>query len=279
MNKKYNQHILTKKQEENFERDGFIIVENVLSKDKIEELLFSVDKIWKKHHSKNPDHYLHTFDFFNKNKIFIELIDCKKTLPIVLGLLGWNIYMYHAHLDINLPIKSENSPDMTWHRDNSRMNYDFKDGKYPLVALKIGYWLGDVSAEDRGNLYIIPGSHKWDFTRSKMIRNDKLPREAIPIKVKPGTIVIFDTRTWHSRSNNFSKVTRKVIFIGYAYRWLRPGDNVKVSFSILQKANKIQRQLLNRNIDSSAYVPKEEDVPLKELYYKLYQNKEHKQDR
>lgn len=180
--------------------------------------------------------------------------------------------MFHSHLDINIPINRDNPPKLTWHRDNSRMNYDFRNGKYPLIAIKAGYWLSDVSKGDRGNLYVVPGSHRWDIIRGKNIRNDKLPRGAVPIKAKSGDVVLFDSRIWHARSNNFSEFTRKVIFIGYAYRWLRPRDDAKILPNLLKNANNNQKQLLNRNIGSDAYVP-EENISLKKLYLRLYGKK------
>lgn len=269
MEKIYGLSILTKEQESSFEKNGFLIIKDVLSNGEIKELLAVVDRIWKKYCSEGSS-YLHMFDFFNKNQIFLELIDNNKILPLVLGLLGWNIYMFHAHLDINRPINRDGAPNLTWHRDNSRMNRDFKNGRYPLVALKVAYWLSDVSEEDRGNLYVIPGSHNWDYNQGQAIENHVLPNNAVPILVKPGTVLLFDSRIWHTRSNNFSQVTRKVLFLGYSYRWLRPRDNAKISSHLLKNASPIQRQLLIRDIDSSAYVPNDEDVPLKELHSKLY---------
>ena len=41
------------------------------------------------------------------------------------------------------------------------------------------------------------------------------PPGAIDLAVAEGTAVLFDRRTWHSASRNFSNVTRKVIFMGY----------------------------------------------------------------
>ena len=269
MSRLYEGYTLTKDQETFFEKYGFFIMKNVLSDTEIKELLKAIEMIWRKYRSGDSD-YLHMFDFFNKNPLFLNLVDHPKILPLILGLLGWNIYMYHAHLDVNSPIARDNAHGLTWHRDNSRMNHDFKGGRYPLVALKTAYWLSDVSEKDRGNLYVIPGSHKWDHSEGETIKKDILPSEAIPILAKSGTVLLFDSRIWHTRSNNLSQVTRKVLFLGYSYRWLRPRDDAKISPRLLKKASPIQRQLLTRNMGSDAYVPKDENVPLRALYYKLY---------
>jgi ectoine hydroxylase-related dioxygenase (phytanoyl-CoA dioxygenase family) len=54
------------------------------------------------------------------------------------------------------------------------------------------------------------------------------PEGAIPVCVKPGTAVFFDRRLWHSASPNWSDVTRKVLFYGYGYRWIRTKDDMTV---------------------------------------------------
>ena len=45
---------------------------------------------------------------------------------------------------------------------------------------------------------------------------------------KPGTAVFFDRRLWHAPSPNWSEVTRKVLFYGYGYRWIRTKDDMTV---------------------------------------------------
>lgn len=53
-----------------------------------------------------------------------------------------------------------------------------------------------------------------------------------------------DRRTWHSRGNNFSDITRKVIFIGYSYRWMRGLDYNLMEEELLSRCTPIRRQLL-----------------------------------
>ena len=41
---------------------------------------------------------------------------------------------------------------------------------------------------------------------------------------RPLGTLVFDRRLWHSRSDNLSDITRKAVFTGYTYRWIRPRD-------------------------------------------------------
>ena len=52
------------------------------------------------------------------------------------------------------------------------------------------------------------------------------PEGTVEITANPGDAFIFDRRQWHSRSTNLSTVTRKMLFIGYTYRWIRPLDDM-----------------------------------------------------
>jgi len=56
--------------------------------------------------------------------------------------------------------------------------------------------------------------------------------------------VMFDRRLWHMRSPNTSNVTRKVLFLAYAYRWIRPRDDMPIPTDVVTAASAAQRQLL-----------------------------------
>lgn len=86
---------------------------------------------------------------------------------------------------------------------------------------------------------------------------------AIPVCVKPGTAVFFDRRLWHAASPNWSDITRKVLFYGYGYRWIRTKDDMTVQ-DLYPKCDPIQRQLLGDGINCNGYyTPTDEEVPLK----------------
>ena len=233
-------------------------------------MLSSIDGLWEEHRTRSSDGFLHMFDFFKRDTAFLRLFDNERILPALLGILGWNIYSYHAHLDVNPPTGKENAPQLTWHRDNSQMNRDLSHSIHPILAVKASFWFSDASSADRGNLLVIPGSHTWDYAKIQTMTRESTLKDAVSVMAEPGDAVIFDVRILHTRSNNFSHLTRKAIFIGYAYRWLRPRDSVQVHLDELDHLNPIRRQLLNRDMDESAYVPENQDVPLKDLYSDLY---------
>ena len=97
---------------------------------------------------------------------------------------------------------------------------------------------------------------KWGAT-------PKRPRLRVYPKPPYRAAVIFDRRLWHSRSANHSTLTRKVLFYGYGYRWIRPKDDMMVEH-LYEHLSPIRRQLLGDAVKNNGrYAPTEEDVPLK----------------
>ena len=178
------------------------------------------------------------------------------------GILGWNIYVYHTHLDVSPRLETPPANPVAWHQDSMRVNEEIEGHPRPRLSLKIGYYLTDVSGADWGNTLLLPGSHLQDELTCP---NDGMacPSGAVPLRVPPGGALILDRRLWHSRSPNFGPQTRKVIWIGYAYRWLRPKDEMTVQ-RLIEGADPIRRQLLGHaSSANSAYDPDETDVPLR----------------
>ena len=85
----------------------------------------------------------------------------------------------------------------------------------------------------------------------------------MPLQVGAGSAVIFDRRLWHAASPNYGNHARKVLFYGYAYRWIRPKCIMDVD-DLMVKADPIRRQLLGATTGQSRYYrPTDEDVPLR----------------
>ena len=62
-----------------------------------------------------------------------------------------------------------------------------------------------------------------------------------------------------------SELTRKSVFFGYGYRWLRPMDYLAMPEELLQRYDPIRRQLLGDCTSVMGYqLPEADDVPLKE---------------
>ena len=269
-------HTLSYAERKHFEEQGFLVVKNALSAPVLEHLTAAVDCLHQEaleEGQATPGELWSTTSFFDRDQAFLDLLDWPLVLPKVWGILGWNIFLYHAHVTIKPPEPNTGSGAgwLEWHQDSGRGNVELRTFPAPRLSLKVGYFLTDVSEPGRGNFYVIPGSHLVDEVplSSEVGRDPKeatatsLPEAAVPICVDAGAAVIFDRRLWHSRSANHSTLTRKVLFYGYGYRWIRPKDDMMVEH-LYEHLSPIRRQLLGDAVKNNGrYAPTEEDVPLK----------------
>ena len=92
--------------------------------------------------------------------------------------------------------------------------------------MKYAFWLSDVSETGRGNFKVVPGSHRTNWISGPPRRDVEWPDPdgAIEVTANAGDAVLFDRRLWHARSDNYSAITRKAMFVGYTYRWVAMRD-------------------------------------------------------
>ena len=275
LDERHLQHLITEEQFQQFNEQGYLIIENVLPQNLVAELENRVDRIYHEHldsgwdpHSKSQLTPQKTFfypNFLGRDQLFVNLLDWYRIFPKVWGILGWNIYSYHSHFIVTPPRSPEDrdtSKPLGWHQDSGRVNCEMESQPQPRLSLKIVYWLSDCSEPGRGNFYIVPGSHLHDALNRPS--DGSLPEDAMAVCCKPGDAVFFDRRLWHARSENDSDITRKGLFYGYGYRWLRSKDNMTIPPEIFNNNDPIRQQLLGGGTNANGHFsPKNEDVPLK----------------
>jgi ectoine hydroxylase len=256
------QHRLTPDERAFFNANGYLIVDNALDAAMTARLLEAVDRIDVRERTGELRDKLMSFpNVIHESPAFVELIDWPTVFPKVWGILGWNIYLYHSHVDITPPAdEAALKWRVAWHQDSMRINDEVESQPRPRLSLKIGFYLTDASEPDRGNTLILPGSHHCDEIDCPPDGNSN-PAGAEPVCVKPGAALIIDRRIWHSRSPNLWKQTRKVVWFGYAYRWLRPKDQMTVAH-LYPGLDPIRRQILgDMPTANGAYDPVDTDVP------------------
>ncbi len=249
-----------------FNEQGYLIVEDAFDHHTLKSLIEVVDRIDRAERDLEnaADKLLSVTDIIHRDGRFVELLDWSRVFPKVWGILGWNIYLYHSHMDVTPPANpSTTTWNVAWHQDSMRVNDEIETHPRPRLSLKVGYYLTDVTEPDRGNTLIVPGSHMHDEI--------DLPQDGVsnpvgsqPLCVKAGSAVLLDRRIWHSRSMNTSSLTRKVLWYGYSYRWLKPKDAMTVEH-LRPKVDPVKQQLLGGGLSANGvYDPVDGDVPLRD---------------
>ena len=124
--------------------------------------------------------------------------------------------------------------DMWANRDDTPWHTDGQPGRQ-TVTLKTAIYL-DEQDEDQGALNLIPGSHHgefsaalfrscgyWDRRRPRLHLDPGAVPGAVSVRTRPGDVVMWDNRLWHSAFRRRDGRPRRTMFIGYMPD---PGDDL-----------------------------------------------------
>ncbi|HEV2636638.1 MAG TPA: phytanoyl-CoA dioxygenase family protein [Actinocrinis sp.] len=260
-------------QRADFDRDGYFIIRDAIPAELMERLIEAQDRVYAGQKSKGAlspaDQSMHLMGFLHRDKVFLELLELPTVFPLVWGILGWNIHAYHHHIDIHPPIPKDVRKTWRWHQDGGRQNLEIETGpERPLLSVRTAFYLSDLSEPGRGNFMCIPGSHKTSFLR----RPDDLtvdfdhPEGAIEVCANKGDVVLFDRRIYHGRSDNYSEITRRCLFVGWTYRWIAPHEDrvITPEHEWWDELTPIQQQLLGGGKDALSYWGIGDKYPLRE---------------
>jgi ectoine hydroxylase len=230
-----------------FDRDGYLLVRGVLDPDEVATYVSVVDGLYQRHQEAGKlgaNGSLHELSAVATCPELAPLIDHPGVLGYIWSVLGWNVHIYHSHIDVHPPVTGEVPFRFEWHQDGGRQNREIESVPRPRMSIKAAYWLSDVSETGRGNFQLVPGSHLMNRIEGPPRRDVEWPNPegAIQVTANPGDVVIFDRRIWHARSNNRSTITRKGVFFGYTYRWVHRRDEIPADG---EGFSPVQRQFLD----------------------------------
>ena len=202
-----------------FERDGYLVVPGVLDRGEIRRCREAVAGVYE------PPGSMHRLGAVAAAPGLVELVDHPAVLGPVLDVLGWNVHVYHSHVDVHPP-EGDVPSRFTWHQDGGIQNRDLESTPRPRLSMKAAWWLCDLSEPGRGNLRVLPGSHLHDTLERPPSPDVPWPEPpgVVEVLAEPGDLLLFDRRLWHSRSPNRSSLTRQAVFIAYTYRWIVSRD-------------------------------------------------------
>lgn len=191
-----------------------------------------------------------------RHPAFAELLDLPTIFPHVWGHLGWNIAADHGEITV-IPPTGGPAPARAWHQDGPPRH----DDPRPMLAIKVGYALSDLSEPGRGAPLIMPGSQYGDPP-------PRTAEGALEIIAAAGDAVILDRRLWRSPTANRSALTTTMVFVGYTYRWLRTcAETPECPYGT--RLSPLRRQLLGLGAEQGGFFgitgspALEENIPLR----------------
>ena len=133
----------------------------------------------------------------------------------------------------------------------------------PQAFVKVSFCISASPHEEGGELLVVPGSHRL-IGEPVGDPNTSLPMGFSKIMLKPGDLLIFDWRLWHSVNRNSSNTIRRTLYFTLGFRWLAPID-YKTMPETLLSVSPVHRQLLGDSTELGNYLPTEKDIPIKAL--------------
>ena len=231
-------------------KNGYVVLENVLSEKKCKNYITILEKLHKKysplyvgnnktkHKLNNQSDEKIVYNLQNKDFQFIKLINTNPIYKIVDDYL--NLGSYNKKEIINLRQFTGRSPlpgkgDQQLHIDSR-----IPGGSFPLMVV-VTWMLNDFNKYN-GATKLIPKSHKnKSFPGDKKkYKNEKI------ITGKKGSVLIMDGSLWHGGSLNKSLNTRWSILSTYVRFFYKPAFNYSSNLpkSFFKKINKKQKEIL-----------------------------------
>lgn len=242
---------MTADEREQFERDGYLVIAGALNEVEVATARSALARARRRVDEAGklgPNGSMHLLSAITQCPELAFLLDHPAVFRHVWSLLGWNIHVYHSHVDVHPRVVDPGPTWWQWHQDGGRQNRELETDPRPRMSVKVAYWLSDLTETGRGNFTVLPGSHTTNWIDGPPSREVPWPTPAgaVQLTVRPGDAVLFDRRLWHARSANQSDITRFGAFFGYTFRWVAIRDEVKhlPLRPEWTKFNPVQRQLL-----------------------------------
>lgn len=223
--------ILTQKQVDQYNRDGFIAVKGVFTPDEVKELQNVTDEFVEKSrevathtevfdvdlkagHSAGTPKLRRIKDPHKHHAVYNRAMRNEKLLDIIEDLIGPNIRHHHTKLNNKAP---GGGAQVEWHTDW---------GFYPATnddILEIGVAIDPMTIEN-GALMVVPGSHKgpaYDHHEDGVFvgavqMSDVDMDAAQSILLEEGDVSIHHVRALHGSAPNMSQNSRRLLLMGYA---------------------------------------------------------------
>ena len=131
---------MTLEQRERFERDGYLILPGVLDEDEIARYRAAVDRTYARAAADgqlSPEGSMHRLSAVASCPEVADLIDHPKTFPLVWSMLGWNVHVYHSHVDVHPQIPNRKPFRWEWHQDGGRQNVEIETDPRPRLSVKL----------------------------------------------------------------------------------------------------------------------------------------------
>ncbi|OMI10946.1 ectoine hydroxylase [Bradyrhizobium brasilense] len=231
---------LTRQQAEQFDRDGFLVLKDVLSPEEVDHLQTQAKKLLSSPNGLNPETIIaepdsqeirSVFEIHSQSRVIGRLAADARLSGIAQFLLNDKVYIHQSRLNYKPGFEGK---EFYWHSDFE--TWHVEDGMPRMRALSMSVLLAE-NTPDNGPLMLMPGSHRVFLTCIGATPEDhyrtslKKQEYGVPDRQsltelahrhgivaptgKAGTVVIFDCNTMHGSNGNITPFPRANAFFVY----------------------------------------------------------------
>jgi len=197
------------------ERDGYSIVEGVLSPEEVAAGRAELTRILDATPLGRNDFEGHLtrriYALFGKTRFF----DAPATHPLLLGVLDKLLGYYQLSAPTGIEI-GPGEVAQVLHRDESIYPLPVPHGEVVFNTM----WALDDFVEANGATRIIPGSHKWDRAR-----RPEAGHPTVAAEMPAGSVMFYTGSVLHGGGANQTDRPRLGVILEYVVAWLRPQEN------------------------------------------------------
>jgi ectoine hydroxylase-related dioxygenase (phytanoyl-CoA dioxygenase family) len=240
-----------------FDLQGFIVLKDVLSRDKIgrlDAILSELERLSEKDYpppvvqsKPRNGQALYLSNIVEAALEFHELIDIPPVIDVIrevsLGLFRLNhTYAIHHWKDAATPLHMGATPI------HPKASFMGQNGQMFSVLTKAVFPIANHDVED-GCFAVVPGSHKANF-RSPFGDDPANHPGLMPVPAQPGDVVIFTEALTHGSCKNVSGRCRRTVFYCYSVGYMPDWTKLGLTFSseLYARVNAPQREILRLKI-------------------------------
>lgn len=243
---------------EQFHRDGYLFLENVLPPELCEQLKTDLDSALEEQggDSSGAIHLHHRM--FEKSAANLSLFDLEPIVTFAERLIAETTHVIHNN---SFKVYPGRTGIATWHQDDAP-HYLVTHGesptnvRLPVLLFTANYYLTDVTSVENGPTQVIPRSHLIGRRCPPNMEGTEWEEQIVSNLGKAGSVIMFNNQVWHRGSPNSTEVTRYITQVSYARRLVghkyHPFMNYQMPEEVYKDANPRLKRLLGF-LPSGAY--------------------------
>jgi ectoine hydroxylase len=215
-----------------FETNGYLVLERFLDTGHVARLTEALQEAVARRRMLEQEGTPHTgqtdrineestriFYILGDHPLFLEMLDWPPLMPYVHALLN---ECPHHHASDAIVERGLEDRQMGWHIDGHDNGFRNLGWPIPLLQLKVGYYLSDMTEPGQGNLCLVPGSHRSRLSpdATDLQRPDLFPG-AVQVCAPPGSALLFHNALWHSGGPWMRPGGERVmLYYAYEHPWM-----------------------------------------------------------